>query len=68
MVKRKEYLGVPGPTPIPTRIIDAMSQPIIYHRSQEFGKIISETIENGRKIFKTDGTILLFKQCASHAE
>jgi aspartate aminotransferase-like enzyme len=60
MVERKEYLGVPGPTPIPTRIINAMSQPIIYHRSQEFGKIISETIENGRKIFKTDGEILIF--------
>jgi len=60
MIKRKEYLGVPGPTPIPTRILNAMNQPIIYHRSQEFGKIISETIENGRKIFKTEGEILIF--------
>jgi len=60
MIKNKEYLRIPGPTPIPPRVIKAMSSTIIYHRSVEFGSVINETVENAKKVFKTSGDVLIF--------
>jgi len=60
MIKDKEYLRIPGPTPIPPRVMNAMSSPIIYHRSIEFGRVINEIVENAKKVFKTSGDILIF--------
>ena len=60
MIEYKEFLRIPGPTPIPQTVMNAMNTPIIYHRSELFGKIIENIIENGRKVFKTSGDILIF--------
>jgi len=60
MIKDKEYLRIPGPTPVPPRVMNAMSSPIIYHRSIEFGKVINEIVKNSKKVFKTSGDILIF--------
>lgn len=60
MITSKEYLRIPGPTPVPSQVLSAMNNPIIYHRSIEFGKVLKETIENAKKIFKTTGDILIF--------
>ena len=55
-----EYLSVPGPTPIPSRVFNAMNIPMLYHRGKDFGEVIESIITNGRKIFKTSGDILVF--------
>lgn len=60
MIEYKEFLRIPGPTPIPQKVMNAMNTPMIYHRSELFGKIIEGIIENGRKVFKTSGDILIF--------
>lgn len=60
MIEYKEFLRIPGPTPIPQKVMNAMNTPMIYHRSELFGKIIKGIIENGRKVFKTSGDILIF--------
>lgn len=57
---RNEYLSIPGPTPIPPRVMNAMNMPLIYHRGKDFGEVIESIIINGRKIFKTSGDILIF--------
>jgi len=60
MMLSKEYLRIPGPTPIPPRVLNAMNNPIIYHRSVEFGNVLGEIIENAKKIIKTSGDIFIF--------
>lgn len=55
-----EYLSIPGPTPIPPRIVNAMNIPMLYHRSKDFGWVIESIVKNGQKIFKTSGYILVF--------
>ena len=60
MIPSKEYLRIPGPTPIPPRVLNAMNNPIIYHRSVEFGNVMGEIIENAKKLIKTSGDIFIF--------
>ncbi len=36
----KEFLMIPGPTQLPPRVIAAMTQPMINHRSPRFKKIL----------------------------
>jgi len=60
MIEYKEFLRIPGPTPIPPRVMNAINTPMIYHRSESFGGVIESIIKNGRNIFKTSGDILVF--------
>lgn len=57
---KTEYLGVPGPTPIPARVNNTINTPLIYHRGKYFGEVIESIIKNGQKIFKTSGDIIIF--------
>jgi len=56
----KKYLLIPGPTPIPPRVIKAMTQPIIGHRSPEYGEIFKGVVENLKYVFQTENDILVF--------
>ena len=60
MIEYKEFLRIPGPTPITQTVRNATNTPMIYHRSELFGKRIGSIIENGRKVFKTPRDILIF--------
>jgi len=51
-------LLTPGPTPVPARAVEAMSQPIIPHRSAEFEAILGRCNEMLRKVFRIDGPVL----------
>ncbi|WP_232696283.1 pyridoxal-phosphate-dependent aminotransferase family protein [Brevibacillus daliensis] len=53
MLQEKAILRIPGPTPIPPRVQQAMSQPMIGHRSGQFSKILKETAEQLKPIFGT---------------
>ena len=35
----RHFLQIPGPTPVPDRILRAMDMPVIDHRGPEFGKL-----------------------------
>jgi aspartate aminotransferase-like enzyme len=60
MIRNYEYLSIPGPTPVPPRVMNALNSPMIYHRGKDFGEIIDSIIKNGQGIFKTSGDILIF--------
>lgn len=49
----KFHLRIPGPTPIPPRVQQAMNQPILGHRSQEASQLISECSQRLKPIFGT---------------
>ena len=54
-----KLLRIPGPTPVPERIVAAMSQPMIGHRSQDFIKIFLEVLEGLKRLFGTSGDVLV---------
>ncbi|HEY6223875.1 MAG TPA: alanine--glyoxylate aminotransferase family protein [Gemmatimonadales bacterium] len=52
-------LRIPGPTPLPDRVVRAMSRPMIDHRGPEFAAILSEISAGAKRVFKTDNDLLL---------
>lgn len=56
----KPRLLTPGPTPIPERVQQAMARPIVYHRGAEIAALVKEVNEGLRRVFPTEGDILLF--------
>lgn len=59
MMKEKEILRTPGPTPVPGRVQAAMNQPMIGHRSGEFAELFSKTAERLKPIFGTKQDVLI---------
>jgi len=51
-------LLTPGPTPVPKRVLEAMAQPMIPHRSADFEQIHHQCAEAIRRIFQTRGPVL----------
>ena len=49
----KQNLRVPGPTPVPDDIVEAMSNPMINHRGPEFQELISRITEQLKQVFST---------------
>lgn len=53
MFEDKLILRIPGPTPIPPRVQQAMSRPMIGHRSGQFSKLFAETAAKLKPFFGT---------------
>ncbi len=56
----RHFLQIPGPTNVPDRVLRAMHQPVMDHRSAEFSKLGMEVLENLRPIFQTSGPVILY--------
>src|SRR5882757_8994821 len=52
-------LRIPGPTPLPERVVRSMSRPMIDHRGPQFAAILSEITEGAKRVFKTKNDLLL---------
>ncbi|WP_260321898.1 pyridoxal-phosphate-dependent aminotransferase family protein [Micromonospora parathelypteridis] len=46
-------LRVPGPTPVPPRVLRALGQQVIYHRSSEFKELLHDTAAMLQPLFGT---------------
>lgn len=56
----RHFLQIPGPSPVPDRILRAMSLPTIDHRGPEFGALGLELLAKLGKIFKTEGPVMIY--------
>ncbi len=56
----KRYLLTPGPTPVPPRVLSAMAEPIIHHRSPDFRRVFAECLERLQAVYRTGSDVLLF--------
>ena len=54
-----EQLRIPGPTPCPHNVLEAMSRQMINHRGQEFGQILSEVTDKLKQLFQTKSDVFL---------
>jgi aspartate aminotransferase-like enzyme len=52
-------LRIPGPTPLPERVVRSMNRPMIDHRGPEFASILSEITAVAKRVFKTRNDLLL---------
>lgn len=52
-------LRIPGPTPCPPEVLEAMAWPMINHRGAEYHKIIQQVTEDMKKVFQTQNDVLL---------
>ncbi|MEE8439107.1 MAG: aminotransferase class V-fold PLP-dependent enzyme [Micropepsaceae bacterium] len=59
-VSGRHFLQIPGPTPVPDRVLRAMDKPIIDHRGPEFAKLGLQVLARVRTIFKTDSRVFIF--------
>src|SRR5436189_4277497 len=56
----RHFLHIPGPTPLPDRILRAMDTPIIDHRGPEFGKLARRALDGIKTIFKTTNPVIIY--------
>ena len=56
----RHFLHIPGPTPLPDRVLRAMDTPIIDHRGPEFAKLAKRCLEGIKTIFKTANPVIIY--------
>lgn len=56
----RHFLQIPGPSPVPDRILRAMSYPTIDHRGPEFGALGLKVLDGIKKVFKTSQPVVIY--------
>ncbi|MCA3869254.1 MAG: aminotransferase class V-fold PLP-dependent enzyme, partial [Burkholderia sp.] len=56
----RHFLQIPGPSPVPDRILRAMSYPTIDHRGPEFSALGLKVLAGIKKIFKTTQPVVIY--------
>ncbi|WP_131925895.1 pyridoxal-phosphate-dependent aminotransferase family protein [Hazenella coriacea] len=67
MFAEKFHLRIPGPTPIPPRVQQAMAHPMIGHRSGQASQLIQECIQHLQPVFGTKQSPLLISGSGTSA-
>ena len=63
----KSYLLAPGPTPVPPEVLAAMAQPVIHHRTPQFGAVLADVQAGLRELFGTTGDVLVLASSGTGA-
>src|SRR5579863_213696 len=56
----RHFLQIPGPTPIPDRVLRAIDQPVIDHRGPAFQKLSKRVLEKVKTVFQTKNPVIIF--------
>jgi alanine-glyoxylate transaminase / serine-glyoxylate transaminase / serine-pyruvate transaminase len=56
----RHFLQIPGPSPVPDRVLRAMSLPTIDHRGPEFAALGLKLLADMKKIFKTQHPVMIY--------
>jgi len=56
----RHFLQIPGPTPVPDRILRAMDTAVIDHRGPEFAKLARRALDGIKTIFKTTKPVIIY--------
>ncbi len=56
----RHFLQIPGPSPVPDRILRAISLPTIDHRGPEFGALGLKLLAGLRQIFQTQHPVVIY--------
>lgn len=61
------FLQIPGPSPVPERVLRAIAAPVIDHRGPEFARLGKEVLEGCQQIFKTSGSVIIYPSSGTGA-
>lgn len=61
------FLQIPGPSPVPDRILRAMSLPTIDHRGPEFGALGLHLTQAIKRVFKTMHPVIIYPSSGTGA-
>ena len=64
---KKIYLLTPGPTPLPPQVTQALSRPIIHHRTSQFKTILKQAEEGLKYVFNTKNDVFIFASSGTGA-
>ena len=56
----RHFLQIPGPSPVPDRVLRAMSLPTIDHRGPEFAALGLKVLGDMKKIFQTKQPVMIY--------
>ena len=56
----RHFLQIPGPSPVPDRILRAISLPTIDHRGPEFGALGKKVLAGLKQIFQTQHPVVVY--------
>ncbi|HEV7915498.1 MAG TPA: aminotransferase class V-fold PLP-dependent enzyme, partial [Albitalea sp.] len=56
----RHFLQIPGPSPVPDRILRAMSLPTIDHRGPEFGALGLKVLAGLQQVFQTRHPVIVY--------
>jgi alanine-glyoxylate transaminase / serine-glyoxylate transaminase / serine-pyruvate transaminase len=59
-VTGRHFLQIPGPSPVPDRVLRAMSLPTIDHRGPEFGALGLKVLAAMQQVFKTRHPVVIY--------
>jgi len=63
----RHFLQIPGPTPVPERVIAAMARQILDHRGPDFQKLGKRVLSGVRSLFKTQGSVIIYPSSGTGA-
>jgi alanine-glyoxylate transaminase/serine-glyoxylate transaminase/serine-pyruvate transaminase len=63
----RPFLQIPGPTNVPDRVLRAIAQATIDHRSADFAALGHEVLEGMKGVFRTSGPVVIFPASGSGA-
>jgi alanine-glyoxylate transaminase/serine-glyoxylate transaminase/serine-pyruvate transaminase len=63
----RHFLQIPGPSPVPDRILRALSLPTIDHRGPEFGALGLKVLAGIRQVFKTRHPVVIYPSSGTGA-
>jgi aspartate aminotransferase-like enzyme len=52
-------LRVPGPTPVPDKVLQAMSRPMVNHRGPEFAQALNDVTAKLKQLFQTQNDVFV---------
>lgn len=59
-VAGRHFLQIPGPSPVPDRILKAMAMPVLDHRGPEFQKLGHRVLDGIKTVFKTESPVIIY--------
>ena len=63
----RHFLQIPGPTNVPEQVLRALAKPTIDHRGPEFKALALEVLDGLKRVFKTDGPVVIFASSGTGA-
>ena len=63
----KDYLLTPGPTPLPPQVLEALSRPIIHHRTAQYRALFKRVLQGLQAVFQTKQPVIVFTSSGTGA-